>query len=339
MMDKSFRGLLERLEEFSKGCEDKCLDMQSLKFESKESEMRLYTDAVSYYFKTDPEKPKHPKVVHGTKQFCKIMGIPYSFFIKNPEYMRNQMVSCWLPALKEEKAAVLAKLRKTAQQDKYIIRALLPVEFTNISNYEIMSSIANVIGDDFNMWYAIGDGRDDLLLNVRFVSKETFEVEGEVCTTGFSVTVSELGAVPISVDTMLFRLASKSAMIGIYSGESYFETDYEGIQPSLIKDMFPQLVFYLKNQLYELKEKVQSAKELLQQKDDTKELLRNIRLRRGLNEKFHNLLFQEVEENKVSNRWDFVTRISILAKEFDPVKRVNIEKLAGELIGLIFEKI
>lgn len=338
-MDKTFKSLLERLEGYSRGCEDKCLDMQSLKFESKETEMRLFTDSVSYYFKTDPENPKHPKVVHGAKQFCKIMGIPYSFFVKNPEYMRNQMVSCWLPALKQEKAAVLAKLRKTAQQNKYVIRAFLPVEFTNISNYEIMSSIAEVIGDDFNMWYAIGDERDDLLLNVRFVSKETFEIEEEVCTTGFSVTVSELGAAPISVDTMLFRLASKSAMIGVYSGESYFETDYEGIQPSLIKDMFPQLVFYLKNQLHELKERVQSAKELLQQRDDIKELLRNIRLRRGLSEKFHNLLFQETVENEVNNRWDFVTRLSILAKEFDPTNRVRIEKLAGELTGLIFEKV
>lgn len=337
-MDRAFVKLLEKLEAYQKGCLEKCLDMQSVKFEVKETEMRLFTDEVSYFFKSDPEKPKHPKVVHGPKQFCKIMGIPYTFFAKNPEHMKNQLVSCWLPSLKADKTAVLAKLRKTAQSDKFIIRSLLPVEFTNISNFEILSSMKESVGDGFNMWYAIGDEKDDLVLNVRFVSKDVFEIEEESCTTGFSITVSELGEAPISVDTFLFRLNSKSAMVGTYGGESYFETPYEGIQPSTIRDMFPQLVTHLKGQLHELKDNIQSSKELLQKKDDVFELLRNFRIRKGLSEKFHTLLFQDVTENEITNRWDLAIRISIIAKEFDPVKRVNIEKLAGELVGLTFEK-
>jgi hypothetical protein len=67
--------------------------------------------------------------------------------------------------------------------------------------------------------------------------------------------------------------------------------------------------------------------------------MKNLRLQKGLNDKFHTLLYQELESNEVKNRWDFVNRMSILAKDFDVATRVRIEKAAGELIGLIFEKV
>jgi hypothetical protein len=338
MMDKEISTLVERLEGYAGGCEDKCLDFQALKFEAKEGEMRLYNDFRSYFFKSDPKNPKDPRIIHAAKQFCKMQGVPYSFFAKNPEYMKNTMVSCWLPTLKDEKAAVLGKLRKTQGSEDCIIRALLPVEFTNLSNAEVVKIVAEAIGDDFRLEFVIGDDRDDLILHLRLVSKEKFEVGGEQCSTGFSLICSELGAAPISVETMLFREASKAAMIASYSGESFFETNYEGIQPTTIRELFPRLVSHLKNQLTELQNKVEAARDLMQQKDDINELMRGLRLRKGLNDKFHTLLMQEIESTEVASRWDFVNRMAILAKDFDVMTRVRIEKAAGDLIGLIFEK-
>jgi len=344
-MDKELTALIGRLQDHSKGCEDKCLDLKALRFEAKEGEMRLYLAGVdgapmkSYYFKNDPKNPRDPKIIHAAKQFCKIISVPYSFFAKNPEFMKNQIVGTWLSSLKVDKAAIFAKLRKSQESDNMIIRALLPVEFTNMSNAELVAIIGEAVKDDFKIEFVIGDDRDDLMLHVRFISTETFEVCGEKCSTGFSVIVSELGAAPISVETILFREASKAAMVAAYSGESFFETNYEGIQPTAVKELFPKLVGLLKDQLDDLQTKIQSAKGLTEDKDDVSELMKNLRLRKGLNEKFHTLLFQEIEKNEVKNRWDFVNRMAILAKDFDVASRVKIEKAAGELIGLIFEKI
>ena len=53
-MDKELTTLIGRLQDNSKGCEEKCLDFQALKFEAKESEMRLFTPSRSYFFKSDP---------------------------------------------------------------------------------------------------------------------------------------------------------------------------------------------------------------------------------------------------------------------------------------------
>lgn len=337
-MDKELQSLIGRLQDYLKGCEDKCLDLQALKFEAKESEMRLYNEFRSYYFKNDPKNPRQPKIIHGAKQLCKLMGLPYNFFAKNPEYMKNQMVGCWLPTIQPEKTAVLGKLRKIPGTEDCIIRALLPVEFTNISNYEIMSIVGENVGDDFRVEFFIGDERDDLVLHVRLISNKTFTACDEECSTGFSIIASELGASPLSVDTFLFRNSSKASMIAIYGGESFFQSEYEGMQPTTIKEMFPKLICHLKSQSEQLKEKIQSAKDYVQKKEDISELLRGLRFRRGLNEKFHILMLQELEKNPVETRWDFVNRMSILAKDFELQTRTRIEKAAGEMVGLIFDK-
>lgn len=330
--------ILHRLKEQTRNCEEKLLDLQTLKFESKEGEMRLYDQSQSYYFKYDPKNPKDPKIIHAAKQFCKLMGVPYSFFSKNPEYMRNNMVSCWLPTLKPEKAQILAKLRKSP--DYQVFRAILPVEFTNISNVDVMTQIIDAINDDFRIEFAIGDERDDPILHVRFISNESFEVCGDECSTGFSVVASELGDAPLSVETILFNNESKSAFIASYSGESFFCSNYEGIQPDDMKALFPQLVGHLKSQLPELKITVQSSKELTQTREDTRELMKNLRLKKGLGDKFHTQLYQEMESMSSSDidRWTFASKIAIIAKDYEAMKRVKIERVAGELIGLSFEK-
>jgi len=330
--------LINRLKEMQKGCEDKCIDLQTLKFEAKESDMRLYDQSTTYWFKSDPKNPNDPKIIHGAKQFCSLQKVPYSFFAKNPEHMKNQMVECWLPTLKPEKAQILAKLRKS--QTGYIIRALLPVEFTNISNADVLSIVSDAAGDSFKMEFAIGDERDDLVLHVRFISTDTFDACGEQCSTGFSIIASELGAAPLSIETMLYRVPSKASMIASYGLEGYFTSNYEGIQANDLRDLFPRLINNLKNQLPELKERIQSAKDAMTKKEDIKEFLKTLRLRKGLSEKFHTLFFQEIEnDTSVKNRWDLVNKMSVLAKDFDVITRVKIEKAAGELIGLGFEKV
>jgi len=336
-MDKELQTLIQRLKDNVLGCEDKCVNLGMLKFEARDGAMRLFSELTSYYFKTDAKNPRDPKVVHAAKQFCGLMNVPHPFFAKNPDHMKNQIVSTWLPALTPEKAIILAKIRK-GKGDSCLLRAVLPVEFANIPNADIMSMVAEVVGDNFRVEFIIGDAQDDLLLHVRFVSNEIFDVCGESCSVGFSVIVSELGAAPISVETLLFRNGSKASMIATYGGEPFFESNYEGIQPSTLRELFPRLMLQLTDQLSTLKDRIYAAKGKVTKEEDIQALMKKLRLRKGLNEKFHTLLFQEIKSNPVQNRWEFVNRMAILAKDFPSELRVRIEKAAGELLDLVFEK-
>jgi hypothetical protein len=229
------------------------------------------------------------------------------------------------------------KMRKSPSN---IIRAILPAEYTNISNSSIFEMLYDVVKDDFDVEFAIGADRDDLVLHVRFISKEKFTAIGENCAVGFSIVASELGASPIYVETLLYREESKTSFLASYSGESYFKTEYEGIQSQDLKELFPKLAGRLKCQLGDIKTLIQSSKEIIENRETLNELLKNLKMRKGLNDKFHLKLYQEVEDmiGKKIDRWTFANKVAVLAKEFDVDKRVRIERIAGELIGLVFEK-
>jgi hypothetical protein len=329
--------LIARLKDLEQGCEDKFIDFKILKFDIQENEMKLFNDTQMYYFKNDPKNPKDQRITHAVNQFCKIMEVPYSFFAKNPEYMKKDIVSCWLPTLTPEMASILGKLRKL---DKgYVIRALLPVEFTNITNSQVMEALSHEVLDDFKIDFIIGDEKDDLILHVRFISKEEFDVCGEKCSVGFSVVCSELGASPLSVDTLLYRSLSKGSLVATYSTESFFSFEYEKMQKTDLQSMFPPLMVHLREKLGDIKQKIQEAKEASQKKENIQELLRNLKLVKGLNDKFHTKIFQEVEKNEeVKTKWDFVNKMAIVAKDFPVDKRLKIERAAGNLLGLVFSK-
>jgi hypothetical protein len=330
--------LIGRLKSLAEGCEDKFIDLKTLQFEINEGEMKLFDPYHSYYFKYDPKNPRDPKVIHAVTQFCKIQRIPYSFFAKNPEHMKKSLTTCWLPTLKPEKSMILAKLRKT-KESSHIIRALLPIEYTNISNAEVMECLAKVAGEKYRLDFVIGDERDDLILHSRLISTEEFDVCGEKCTVGFSVICSDLGASPLMVETLLYRVSSKVSFLVTYSTESFFSFEYEKIQKNELQNLFPPLIQHLKTSLIDIKTKIQSAREVVEKKENIYELLRGLRLNKGLNEKFHTLIFQEIEkDDSVKTRWDFVNKMSIVAKDFSVDKRLKIERAAGNLLGLTFTK-
>lgn len=332
--------IADRLKFNNRSCEDKCIDLKTLKFDAKEGEIKLFNDFRSYYFPSDPKNPKDPKITHPAKQFCKIIGVPFNFFIKNPEYLKKEIVECWLPSLKPDKAQVLARVRNTNEENTQIIRALLPVEFTNISNVDVVEQLSEVVGDDFELEFCIGDERDDLIFHIRLISKDSFVVHEEECTCGFSVVASDLGATILSVDTMLFRKLSKASMIATYGGESFFSSDYTKMQAKDLKEIFPKVVEHVKSQFPSLKGKVQSARRLVHEKEDVMSLLRDLRLVKGLSDKFHTLMFQEIEKagDESMSRWVFANKMAVLAKDFEVNKRIKIEKTSGDLMGLCFEK-
>jgi hypothetical protein len=253
--------------------------------------------------------------------------------------MRSNLVDCWLPALKVEKTSVLGKIRKTKEEKIYTIRALLPVEHTNISNLEIIEAVSNEVVNSYNIDFVFGDDIDDLVLHVRFISKNEFDVCGQRCAVGFSVICSELGAAPLSVETFLYRPDFKTAFLSTYSDESFFSFNYEKIQKTDLQSLFKPLIVHLNDETVNIKNRIQEAWESSQKKEEIKDLLRSVKLMKGLSEKFHTMLFQEIEkDDTVKTKWDFINKMSFVAKNFDITQRLKIERAAGKLLGLVFFK-
>lgn len=332
--------LIHNLSEHSKGCEDRCVDLRTIKFEAKDGEASLVGESGVYFFKNDPSNPKDPEVIHAAKQFCKLIGVPFSFYFKNPESIRKQLVDCWLPSLGAEKSLVLMKLRKTGPESTgWIIRAVLPAEFTNISNVEVLERVSSAIGDCYEIDFVVGENRDALVLHSQFVANTSFDAFGEAFSLGFSVTSSDLGARPLTIETMLCRKSTKTNLLASYAGEPYFSCSYDMIQPKDLATLFPQLIARMTEQLPQIRERIQATKEWKFSPDrGTEQILTSLRFKKGLSEKFHIRLAQEVQGQAPKDLWELAGKMAVIAKDFDLDRRMKIEKAAGDLVGLSFAK-
>jgi hypothetical protein len=111
------------------------------------------------------------------------------------------------------------------------------------------------------------------------------------------------------------------------------------VQRTDLTNLFPYLFKHLDKQIGEIVVKVTAAGELIEERKDLNTHLMGLRLRKGLSDRFHMLLGQEVmKDEDIANLWDFVNIMSTISHKFSLDKRLHIERIAGELIGLCFSK-
>lgn len=340
--DDSSKKLEEGLAFWNKSCRDLFIDFRHVNLEVTDEEMCLKFDDSDFfpkplYFKINPDDPKNPLIIHAWKQFCKIVGIPVGFFMDARPSLKKQIYDTWKATLSadEKKATCIARIRDS--QDCAIIRALVPDNFSALQNHEIINIINQSIDYKFFRLEDVkGDQRDDLILHARYVFGEVFKVSGQEACLGFSVTASELGACPLNIDSFLYLMESKTVFFATYGKESFFQTKYEGVQPNELKELFPKLIQRIESEKDEIKERVEEAdKEVIPMDEAVK-----IRDYSKIPTKFKKSLFKEVAANSddMGTKLDFARHVGLIAKDFDVLKRTQIERAAGKYLNLVFSK-
>ena len=334
--------LHKRLQGWTKNCRDLLLDLRVMDFSADDEDMLLTAQEKAYYdrplyFKADPQSPRDPKIILAQKQFCKFLGVPHSFFMKNRPTLKMNIVRTWQSGLnaEENKAQCIARIRET--DDHSIIRAMIPVDVTPLANHELIDIIMQNVGDRFDVEFATGDERDDLVLHVRFLLKDEFTIGDCPVCLGFSLIASELGASPLIVEVLLHDKSSKTSYICTYGADSFFRSKYEGIQQSEVKEVFTKLLSRIHEELEEITVRVVSRSgETI---DPRAECVIFNRIN-GLNSKFKKAIFHEVSESEesITNPWDFARHACLIAKDYDTVKRLGIERAAGKYLNLVFGK-
>jgi len=351
--------LAGRLETWNGSCRDLFLDLRTITFTATDEDMFIECNDKDYYpkplyFKTDPQKPKDPKTVQAQKQFCKQIGIPHSFFMNNRPQLKMDIVKTWQAGLGADKDKGRGIVRFRESPDYCVLRAIVPETYALIQNYEIIRTINDTfikvdgfrtINDTFIkvdgsnpnvLEFAYGDERDDLTLHARYLSGQKFQIlDSDVCV-GFSVIASELGASPLIVEALLHHIQSRTAFIASYGAESFLTAKYEGIQPQEIKELFPKLIERITQEIPEMKARIENLRGTI----DPEETCEIIASWKGLPSKFQRALFHEVSTcpDDMKTMWDFARHMSLIAKDFDSLKRLQIERAAGQYLNLMFSK-
>jgi hypothetical protein len=339
---KDISELSGRLKMWHENCRDLLIDLRSVSYNISEEDSFLEFNDKNYYenrlyFKLDPQKPKDAKVVHAIKQLCKIISIPYAFFASCRPTLKTNIVKTWQAGLADDikKAQNIIKIRES--KGCTIIRAITPVSKLIIPLHELIQIIKDSVTEPFKLECAYGDEKDDLILHARFLFEKEYTFNGPVCM-GFSVTASELGACPLSIDVLLYNKLSKTSCVASYGGESFFKSDYTGLQPSSIKDILPVMLNRLNEEIPEIFSRLEK-KQIEAQKDfcaetDALEISRG----KGLTSAVKKAIYHQVSEclDSIKSPWDLAMHVGLVAKDFDALKRSQIEKAIGIYLNLFF---
>jgi len=293
------------------------------------------------YFKVDPQNPRDPKVIHAERQFCKLLGIPHGFFMSNRPTLKMNIVKTWQSGLGEKDSKAHSILRIRESKDCSIIRAFIPVSKCCIPLYELIGIIVDLVTDPLTMEFAYGDDKDDLVFHGRFLFEKEFLIKDTPVCMGFSLVASELDASPFIIEVILHHKESKTSYVASYGGDPFFKSKCEGITASQIKDVFPQMITRVTAEAAEIKERVEKKILDTEMTYFSPEAECAIICRaKGMSSKIRRAVYHQVTEciSEIKTSWDLARNVSLVAKDYDSLKRLNIERAVGNYLNLNFGK-
>lgn len=332
--------LVRRLAEWSSGGRDMFVDLRTVRFRSDDEGMWLeMPEGVvprRLDFKRDPTSPKDPKIVHAQKQLCRLLGVPHSFFASNRPAMRESIVKSMQAGLDadEKKGRSVARVREGASVA--MLRALFAERAVAPYAADVVSSIRKALDGNGYIEFAFGDGKDDLILHVRFVTDDRVPFKDAEYRMAFDLIFSELGACPMSIDALVHDPVHKTSFAALYGGDPFFTSKYVGLQAQQVSEMIPTLLERLRGEDDEIGAALRSANEgVYSVRQDCLNICRS----KGLNAAMRKALFYEVEQaGDIDTKLDLARHVALVAKDFDSLKRLALERAAGRYVNLVFSR-
>jgi hypothetical protein len=341
VVDTGVDSLLSRLSVWSEGCRDVPVDLRQLSFKSDDGSMWLELPEGHVLrridFKRDPANPKDPKILHSQKQLCRVLGIPHGFFMNNRPSLRESMVRTWQSGLEtdDKRSKCVARIREGG--NIVMLRALLPERAVPPRVQDIIGTVNTCFGKSVRVAFSHGDDRDDLMLHARFLLGDKIVTkDGKNLCIGFDIVFSELGACPMTVDAILCDEEHSVTYVASYGGEPFFSSKYEGLQPKEVAEMFPGLLTRIRAEVPEMSDAIQSANDgVYSVKQDCVFITRG----KGITAAMRKSVFHEVTQaTDIVTRLDLARHVSLVAKDFDSLKGLALERAAGRYINLCFAR-
>jgi hypothetical protein len=251
------------------------------------------------------------------------------------------IVKTWQSGLNEKDSKAQSILRIRESKDCSVIRAFIPVSKCCIPLYELIGIIVDSVTAPLTMEFAYGDDKDDLVFHGRFLFDEEFLIKDSQVCMGFSLIASELDASPFIVEVILHHKDSKTSYVASYGGDPFFKSKCEGITASQIKDVLPQMIARVTAEAAEIKERVEkkildSETTYFSPEADCSIICRS----KGMSSKIRRAVYHQVTEciSEIKTAWDLARNVSLVAKDYDSLKRLNIERATGNYLNLSFGK-
>jgi len=342
----SLSSLSENLYSWYINCRDLLVDFREVDFVATEEDLYIeFKDKKCYsskiYFKKDTNKFKNPEVLHAIRQFCKIIGVPFNFFLNSLPSMKVDIFKIWQVSVTEDESKALKILKIRESPGCTIIRAIVPIFKQFIPYYEITQIIDQILNRISENSYKIvtlyGTMKDDLIFHIRIISDKRY-FYNDTLYIGFSITASDLDFCPLSIDTFLNIPEKKTDIICNYAGGSYYQSDKKGIQADTLRDILPRIIQNLDRNMPDIVSRLDVIPENEDSHFNPEIEVVKIGKYKGMTKLIKKAFYSKVVEQSfnMGDSWNFIMQLGEVSKEFDILKRNEIEKVFGKYLNLTF---
>lgn len=302
-------------------------DLSSVKYE-RDSEWGSIDDGLS---------GKRELTGWSVRQLCRMASIPLTFFKKSTPELAKESFEEWVPQMKTPTVKLAIR---TYGKNKEVIRGILPIDYPEIRNSEVLQSI-QTCGFPFVVEYAKWlDEVDAPYTRTRFVMEDvSFPLStGDDLYVGVDVICSELGASPLIVNILLFRHVCRNGAIAVFDQKPYF---YYSYTPTISVDIYGVLAA-VRERILDDRDKIfevaSRSMKLTLTTDQAKlivaEMVKGDVINKGIGIKAN----VQIDKTGASTGWDMVNALTASARSFRDLLRVKYESAAGALLGLTFSR-
>lgn len=298
--------VFDKVDEMSKNCTDKLIDVKSVSFNHLES------------VNIGPESHRMRPIAQ--RSFCYRLGIPFQYLRRCPPDVQEFNMNHWIQEERNEQLF----FRFDGQQ----VRALFTPRYTPVDNFEVLERLDSLgyrpdtqvqchLDDEF-MSLSIPDGN------------KTFSVNGDRMTPGVSVSNSEVGLASLSIASFTLRLVCANGLIS----KTEISASYRHVSSKVLTE-FPEV---LDRVSYELgKQRDQFRLSLETPVDNPQSTIKNFN---------HQFQLAQPEKEAVEWAWPLeagstmynVVNTYTRAAQFTGLSAVSshaLQKVGGNILGML----
>lgn len=275
---------------------------------------------------------------YSAKQLCKSASVPFSVFKRASQELAADLFGEFIPGLKDKER----KFAVRALPGKTLLRALLPLDYPDIRNSEVLEQAIKVFPGTMALvnraqWM---DENDAPYLNTRLIFPgQGKEINNDQVYLGLDIGSSELGAGELLINVLLFRRVCENGAIATYENHPYFSYDYKGGGLSLDFSMVLETCFKrMEKDVDAFWSAVTEAMGRAILPKDAVAWAQQLEEKRHLNKGVTVKVQRYLEKTPAASNWDFVNAITATARGYREQLRTRYETTAGRILGLNFSR-
>lgn len=312
--------------------QDECVDFNVSNATYKN--VRYDGDTCRLLYQPDGDEHSRSKSMtrHSLSQLCNKIGVPIRYIDKCIDSGRLDLAAENINSWVDDFGKNLF-----IREYKNIIRGVLSDRYSTLDTPHIMDAINDVL--DFDEYRIKGYLLSPERFHARIVQREMMNINGEDLFAGVQIDSSDVGRSILIVKFMIWKQVCTNGLCISQGGGVLFQQKHIGIDASEFRDGFksslnniPLLIEHSKELIEEARKDGERYSTKNFNEQQLKDFIERIKMKTKLSDEGVNKVFQFMNDKYGFSKWGFVNSLTEVAQDYTLERRLEIEKIAGDVL-------